>query len=60
MQWRLAHEKAQTFALGPVHTGEDPFESVPKLDRIGLASTRDLLYPIQIGSAIRTSLDRID
>ena len=46
--------------LGPVHTGADPFGSGPKLERIGLACTRDLLYPIQFGSAIRTSLGRIE
>ena len=27
---------------------------------VGLACTRDLLYPIQFGSAIRTSLGRIE
>ena len=46
--------------LGPVHTGADPFGSGPKLERIGLACTRDLLYPIQFGSAIRTSLGQIE
>ena len=40
--------------------GADPFGSVPKLERIGLACARDLLYPIQFGSAIRTSLGRIE
>ena len=43
-----------------VHTGADPCGSGPKLERIGLACTRDLLYPIQFGSAIRTSLGRIE
>ena len=46
--------------LGPVHTGADPFGSGPKLERIGLVCTRDLLYLIQFGSAIRTSLGRIE
>ena len=46
--------------LGPVHTGADPLGSGPKLEWIGLACTRDLLYPIQFGSAIRTSLGRIE
>ena len=46
--------------LGPVHTRADPFGSVPKLERIGLAYTRDLLYPILFGSAIRTDLGRIE
>ena len=46
--------------LGPVHTRADPFGSGPKLERIGLACTRDLLYPIQFGSAIRTNLGRIE
>ena len=47
-------------ALGPVHPGADPFGSGPTLERIGLACTRDLLYLIQFGSAIRTSLGRIE
>ena len=37
-----------------------PFGSVPKLERIDLTYPRNLLYPIQFGSAIRTSLDRIN
>ena len=45
-------------SYGPVHTGANPFSSDPKLERIGLAYTRDL-YPIQFASAIRTSVDRI-
>ena len=46
--------------LGVVHTGADQFGSGPKLERIALACTRDLLYPIHFGSAIRTSLGRIE
>ena len=45
--------------VGPVDTGADPFGFVPKLERIGLAYTRDLIYLIQFVSAIRTRLDRI-
>ena len=40
--------------------GADPFGSVPKLERIGLEYTRDLLYPIQFASAIGTSMGRIE
>ena len=46
--------------LGPVHMGADSFGSVPKLERIGLAYTRDHIYLIQFGSAISTRLDRIE
>ena len=35
-----------------MQTGVDPFGSVPKLERIGLECTQNLLYPIQFGSAI--------
>ena len=45
---------------GPVHTGAVPFGFVPKLERIGLVYTRDLIYLIQFGSAICTRLDRIE
>ena len=43
-----------------MHTGADPCGFVPKLERIGLAYTRDLIYLIQFGSAISTRLDRIE
>ena len=39
--------------------GADPFGSGPKLERRGFACTRGLFYPIQFGSAIRTSLGLI-
>ena len=42
-----------------MHTGADPFGFVPKLERISLVYTRDLIYLIQFGSAIRSRLDGI-
>ena len=44
----------------PLHTGADPFGFGPKLERIGLGYTRDLIYLTQFGSAICTRLDRIE
>ena len=40
--------------------GADPFGFVPKLERIGLAYTRDFIYLIQLGSDIHTPLDWIE
>ena len=51
---------AHRWLSGHVHTGADPFGFVPKLERIGLAYTRDPIYLIQFGSAVRTRLDRIE
>ena len=42
-----------------MHMGADPFGFVPKLERVGLAYTRDLIYLIQLGPAFRTHLDQI-
>ena len=41
-------------SLRPVHTRCDPNGSVPKLQRIGLAFTRDLTDPNPFGYGIRT------
>ena len=46
--------------IRPVYTGVNPYGFVPKLERIGLAYTRDLIYLILFGPAIRTRLDRIE
>ena len=51
--------KLRTNILDPVYTRENgtvPFGTVPKLVRIGLAFTRELLEPFQFGSAIRALL----
>ena len=50
MLWNKLRAASNFSLLGPMHTGADPFGSVPKLERIGLAYTRGLLYPIQFGS----------
>ncbi len=41
------------YNLDPVYTRENGRFNVPKLVRIGLAFTRELLEPFQFGSAIR-------
>ena len=41
-----------TCSVGSVYKGPDPFGTGTKLERISPVSTRDLIDPVRIGSAV--------